>query len=185
MKALGTAHRELVNDNLGFVRALAAKHYPAYADCMEYDDLVGSGLVGLCTAARRFRKNRGARFTTYAHWRVHGAMLDGARRERVLPRLDQFAGGEFDTDTPVEAAVQAFSPRAESLDEELDRRRDSAALKAALGRLPEDKRRLLELHFFHDLSLEEAGRKLGVSKSWASRMMAKALESLKEELTHR
>jgi RNA polymerase sigma factor (sigma-70 family) len=184
MKALGTAHRELVNDNLGYVRALAAKHYPAYADCMDYDDLVGSGLVGLCTAARRFRKNRGARFTTYAHWRVHGAILDGARRERVLPRLDQFpGGGEFETDTPVEAAVHAFAPHPETLDEELDRRRDNAALKAALARLPDEKRRLLELHFFHDLTLEQAGRKLGVSKSWASRMLAKTLESLKQELT--
>src|SRR5437867_3527457 len=114
MKALGTAHRELVSDNLGYVRALAAQHYPAYADCMEYDDLVGSGLVGLCAAARRYRKTGGARFTTFAHLRVHGAILDGVRRERVLLRLDHIpSGGEFETDTPVEAAVHAVTPRPE------------------------------------------------------------------------
>ncbi len=108
--------------------------------------------------ARRFKKNRGARFTTYAHFRVHGAILDGARRERILPRPEQFPGGEFEADTPVEAAVHAVTPRPETLDEELDRRRDNAALKSALARLPEDKRRLLELHYFHDLTLEEAER---------------------------
>lgn len=43
------------------------------------DDLVGAGQEGLLDASRRFEPDRGASFSTYAHYRVRGAMLDHVR----------------------------------------------------------------------------------------------------------
>ena len=181
MKSLAIAHRELINENVDYARALASKHFPAYAHTMEYDDLVASSLEGLCSAARRFRRKYGAKFTTYAHSRIHGAIVDGARRERILPRADNLPG-DFEFDSHVEAAVHFVSPVPESLDDRFDRARENNALRGAIERLPEHSRQLLQLHYFGDLSLEEAGRKIGVSKSWASRMHAKALKRLQKEM---
>ncbi len=58
----------------------------------------------------------------------------------------------------------------------------SAAVEAALAELPEKERRLLQLYYFEDRPLEEAGRIMGLSKSWSSRLHARAVELLKDAL---
>ena len=76
--------------------------------------------------------------------------------------------------------------------EELDRARDPsespeeavgraellATIRAAIAERPEAERRLLERHYFDDVTLEEAARELGLSKSWASRLHARAIEGI-------
>jgi RNA polymerase sigma factor for flagellar operon FliA len=71
------------------------------------------------------------------------------------------------------------SPRAEQLVEEEQQRH---VVREALASLPEKERRLLELYYFEDRSLLDAGAALGLSKSWASRLHARAVTLLKEAL---
>ena len=40
----------------------------------------------------------------------------------------------------------------------------------------------MELYYFADMKLEEAGAKLGLSKSWACRLHARAVNLLREAL---
>jgi RNA polymerase sigma factor for flagellar operon FliA len=40
----------------------------------------------------------------------------------------------------------------------------------------------MELYYFADMKLEDAGKKLGLSKSWASRLHARAVNRLREVL---
>jgi|SRR5215831_5630843 len=56
-------------------------------------------------------------------------------------------------------------------------------LKNALAQLPENNRRLIELYYFQDATLEEIGRVLGLSKSWVCRMHAKSLDMLRALMT--
>ena len=56
------------------------------------------------------------------------------------------------------------------------------AIEAALTALPEKERRLLQLYYFEDRPLEEVGRMMGLSKSWSSRLHARAIELLKQNL---
>lgn len=56
-------------------------------------------------------------------------------------------------------------------------------LAKALGKLPERECELMRLVYLQDLSLQEAGRKLGLSRSWASRLHARAIGLLREALT--
>ncbi len=71
------------------------------------------------------------------------------------------------------------APRAEQLVEEEQQRN---VVREALASLPEKERRLLELYYFEDRSLLDAGTELGLSKSWASRLHARAVTLLKEAL---
>ncbi|HXU70190.1 MAG TPA: sigma-70 family RNA polymerase sigma factor [Polyangia bacterium] len=64
-----------------------------------------------------------------------------------------------------------------------DRERD-VAIEAALKTLPDKERRLLQLYYFEDRPLEEAGKIMGLSKSWSSRLHSRAIELLKDALKH-
>jgi RNA polymerase sigma factor FliA len=55
-------------------------------------------------------------------------------------------------------------------------------VRAAIGTLPDKERKLLEGYYFQGKTLEEAGAAIGQSKSWASRLHARAVERLKEML---
>ena len=53
-----------------------------------------------------------------------------------------------------------------------------AHVREALERLPEAERTLLTLYYFKEMSLQEVGNQLGLSKSWTSRRHAQAIEKL-------
>jgi RNA polymerase sigma factor for flagellar operon FliA len=69
-----------------------------------------------------------------------------------------------------------------SAEEEVVRNQESKNLHLSLAQLPETNRRVLEYCYFQGLTLEEAGRKLGLSKSWVCRLHAKSLELLRLQL---
>src|SRR6185436_11792944 len=52
------------------------------------DDLVGYGHKGLIEAADRFDSKQGVTFTTFAYYRIRGAMLDGLRTMGWYSRSD-------------------------------------------------------------------------------------------------
>jgi RNA polymerase sigma factor for flagellar operon FliA len=52
------------------------------------------------------------------------------------------------------------------------------AVRAALPTLPDPERHLIQRHYFDDVQLDEAARELGLSKSWASRLHSRAIESI-------
>ncbi|MEW6729828.1 MAG: sigma-70 family RNA polymerase sigma factor [Acidobacteriota bacterium] len=51
-------------------------------------------------------------------------------------------------------------------------------IRQAISQLPETERKLIEYYYYHGLTLEEIGNKLGLSKSWASRLHSKCLQHL-------
>jgi RNA polymerase sigma factor for flagellar operon FliA len=56
------------------------------------------------------------------------------------------------------------------------------AIRTGLAELPERERVLLESIYFDGTTLEEAGARLGLSKSWSSRLHSKALERMRRNL---
>ena len=51
-------------------------------------------------------------------------------------------------------------------------------LRAAIAERPDAERLLLERHYFGEATMDEAAKELGLSKSWASRLHARALEGV-------
>lgn len=63
--------------------------------------------------------------------------------------------------------------------DQIDSHRLAERLRAALDRLPERERELMKKHYWEGKNLLEAGAELGISKSWASRLHAQAVERLR------
>ncbi len=67
-------------------------------------------------------------------------------------------------------------------DQKLELEQLKKRVRAAIEKLPEKERKLLTGYYFQAKTLEEAGAEIGQSKSWASRLHARAIEQLKETL---
>ena len=99
---------------------------------------------------------------------------------RVTERLAMvFLASDGDEETnPVNLAVD---PR-ESAPSRLIHQEATEKLRAVVDQLPEAERRLINYVYFDGLNLQEAGIRLGFSKSWASRLHAKILERLADDM---
>jgi RNA polymerase sigma factor for flagellar operon FliA len=235
------AQKRLVEDHIPFVRSIARK-LREQVPMVEFDDLVGFGMQGLIEAGQRFDDRHGVAFTTFAYYRVRGAMFDGLRSMGWLPRseyarlrleertnayLQNLAArqegegrGESAPAPPKAARGRPASAPASGeveervrdiaealggvaavfvtllgrheeqqlLDEraapheQLERHQMAARVRRALASLPEKERRLVEQYYFHDQTLEQVGAGMGLSKSWTSRLHARAIALLRETL---
>ena len=79
-----------------------------------------------------------------------------------------------------EAGFDAADEAAPRADDRTDRRRIAARLRVAIAALPERERTLVTKHYFEGKSLAEAGAELGLSRSWASRLHAQAVDRLRD-----
>ncbi len=70
----------------------------------------------------------------------------------------------------------------ESPEEQVSRAEVLSAIRAAITERPEAERRLLERHYFDDVTFERAAEELGLSKSWASRLHARAIEAIAKSM---
>lgn len=68
---------ELIAAGQPLVRSLALRIFRNIPVRMELDDLIAYGEVGLAEAARDYDAQRGAQFTTFAYYRIRGAIYDG------------------------------------------------------------------------------------------------------------
>src|SRR5215471_3974237 len=91
--------RERIDSCQGLTRSLAVQVCRKFNGQFELDDLIAYGQVGLAEAARDFQPDRGSQFSTYAYYRIRGAIYDGlsqmnwgARRATGQLRFEQMAG---------------------------------------------------------------------------------------------
>jgi len=209
----------------GLVRSLALGVSRKLPPTVELEDLIAYGQVGLGEAARDFDPGRGSRFSTYAYYRIRGAIYDGLskmawfdRGHAAQVRYEQMStevlrlenedvpsgdapGLEADArwfrDVARTLAVVCLATRTgcEPTEEESGEAamvdpssRDAAdlameremsdRLHVVIDALPPVAARLIKSVYFEGLTLQEAGQRVGVSKSWASRLHSRALEQL-------
>ncbi len=68
-------------------------------------------------------------------------------------------------------------------DQRLELEQLKTRVRRAIEKLPEKERKLLTGYYFQAKTLEKAGSEIGQSKSWASRLHARAIERLKQYLS--
>lgn len=212
-----------VESNLRLVTSIALKVFHNINGMVELEELISLGTEGLIQAAMRYDDSKSSAFTTFAYYRIRGAIYDGLgdiaplprwmyRRVRAAKTVDDYLelGEEYRTDaegTRVEnlqalfvrlrSAASLFITSLDGLhddeghpaQDEVESPHCQAAAREtaeivceAIARLPEREAALIRLHYFEQLSLVEAGRRVGVSKSWASRLHGRAIEGLRVEL---
>jgi RNA polymerase sigma factor for flagellar operon FliA len=219
-----TDRNRLIQQHLPLVQGIAAKLKRTLGRSIETEDLAAYGSRGLIEAADRFDPRHGASFSTFAYYRIRGAMVDGLRtmgwysradfaryraeertneylqnlseREAAQPAADGAPGAARALESvaevlggvaavhivALEAASSVADDRLAGADEALEKNESDSRVRRALGKLPDKERRLMELYYFGDKNLTEAGAALGLSKSWACRLHARAVGLLREGL---
>jgi RNA polymerase sigma factor for flagellar operon FliA len=130
--ALWCAYREgrddavrqrLVDRYLGFARTMAARLFARRTyEGLEFDDYLQFARVGLLEAVDRYDGSQGAKFETFAAYRINGAILDGI-------------ASYSDLQEQVAARRRVEAERLEGLHGEAPDRADPAALFAYLADL--------------------------------------------------
>lgn len=214
----------LIERNQGLVRSLALGIHRKGPPHIELDDLIAYGQVGLAEAARDFDPARGNQFSTYAYYRIRGAIYDGlstmswfgrsgARHLRYEQRCDEILD-ESQCEAPAEqqapsldddlrwlqsvSQTMAVVYLATEMDEDaigwreaylpdpsqvsaatvLHQREITQRLHSLIGTLPHQEAALIRATYFDGLTLQQAAQRVGLSKSWASRLHAKVIEKL-------
>jgi len=85
-RAVQRAGSDLVPRHADLVRRIAHQLSARLPACVEVDDLIQAGMIGLLDAARSYDTDQGASFETYASIRIRGAMIDDVRRSDWAPR---------------------------------------------------------------------------------------------------
>lgn len=165
----------------GLVRSIAWQVHRTAPASVEIDDLVAFGFLGLIQAAERFDPDHGAQFSTFAYPRIRGAMLNGmakmsshSARERP-PEDPPPEGGEplAAGRVPGIRSMEPVSPVAQ-----LSAAEARARLAMLVGEMPDQMRELIRLVYVAGMTLKDAGEQLSLSKSWTSRVHARALDHL-------
>ncbi len=84
---------DVIMENMPLVRSIAKRVRRSLPANIEYDDLVNAGVLGLIDALAKFNPNKDVDFSSYAHHRIRGAMVDSLRdldwASRDLRRKDK------------------------------------------------------------------------------------------------
>jgi RNA polymerase sigma factor FliA len=172
-QGLVVAHRALVRK----VAALLCLRFP---HVMAWEEMVSIRELALSEAARSFDPARDVPFEAYAWMRVHGAIHNALMREQRWRRAARdgvykaiVAQGEArDREAFSDALVAGMLM---NLVGEVSRSGDpeagvvyaqmKTALDRALSELSLEDRRLVELHYVKELTLEEAGKELSMCRT--------------------
>lgn len=80
------ANQICVEDYAPLVKRIAYHMMVRMPACVQVDDLIQAGMIGLLEAAQKYDSSRGASFETYAGIRIRGAIVDEMRRGDWAPR---------------------------------------------------------------------------------------------------
>jgi RNA polymerase sigma factor for flagellar operon FliA len=211
----------LIRRYQGYAEGLGLEILKTLPGFVRADDVKSAANEGLVDAASRYDPTRGVPFTSFAYYRIRGAVFDWVRgqcendpyhlaraaaqratdalAERVgespsPPGADLASQSIRDLDALIDGAVASFmlgeaagyygpEPDAHTNPAVSAEKRIAAErIRAAVDRLPDNERTLVSRVYFDDMTIDQAGKTLGLSKSWASRLHARALGRLREQI---
>jgi RNA polymerase sigma factor for flagellar operon FliA len=213
---------ELVERYRPYVYSIAKQVSQSFPVRIDFEELVGYGMVGLLEAAERYDPQRKVSFVTFSYYRIKGAIFDGLRQMGILTRtpndawvrreaalndliqtaaddeMNNPAASVDDEIQTVEKFVDSLIPAyLLSLSEEnapdvadsrdlqnvsVEMRETIKVVRETVRELPEKEREIIESLYFRQISTTELAKKMGVNKSWVSRLHAKAVTRLRQRL---
>lgn len=157
-------------------------------------DLYSFAAMGLMDAIERYRPEFGVRFETYGSRRIRGAIGDGIRSMKWLPRgADHRAGRVIETIVPVDFQTAKSrvgkklhdtlsDPLEPATDEDVELEADHEEVQEALTSLPARERFVVREHYYRRRPLAAIGKDLGVTESRVCQLHRRALRLLESEL---
>jgi RNA polymerase sigma factor for flagellar operon FliA len=183
--------------NLGLVEA-AERYEPRYGVTFQtfayyrikgaiYDGLRKLGPMSRTEYAR-------SRFAARANDILQGATDDEQAQSGVALSVDDEIAATksfIDALIPVyllsleDANLPEVADQSESALQQVERQELVTLTRSLIGELPDDERQVVEEIYFKHLTIVEVSRLLGVSKSWGSRLHAKAVKHLRTLMEER
>lgn len=166
------AFERLVIENQGHVYNLAYKLTGSEQDALDVSQDV------FLRAYQNLRSFRGdSRMSVWLYRLTYNASMDLIKRSRRGTVVQMPAGDEG-----AELELPDLAPLP---DEELERREELEAVRDALSELDEDKRRILLMREYRDMSYADIARALGIEEGTVKSRLARARLALAENLKKR
>lgn len=178
------ARQELIAHNLRLVSHIARKYQiPGYGA----DDLISIGVIGLIKAVDSFRSSSGTALGTYAARCIENEILmtlRASRKRRNDVSLSDPVGSDGEGNEITYQDI--LGTDADALEETVIRRVTIRHVQRVLHRLPSRERLVLELRYGltdgKQHPQHEIAQRLGISRSYVSRVEKKAVALLREEM---
>ncbi len=176
------ARQKLILHNLRLVSHIVRKYY---ATAKNQEDLVSIGTIGLVKAVDSFKIDNGTRFATYAAKCIQNEILMHFRSQKKLnAEVSMNDTIDVDRDGNPLTYTDVISSE-ENLAEDVMRHVEGEkAMMLVRTRLDPRERQVITLRFGLDgvpaLTQREIALKLGISRSYVSRIEKAALEKLRE-----
>ncbi len=156
------------------------------ASLADRDDVASAAMIGLIGAVDRFDPRRGVPFEAYAALRIRGAVVDELRRVDERGRADRRLEGA-ELAVSLDVLMEKGTHHGPVVDDGFSERFEQEDLKTrvqdALGRLPARQREVIARYYGDELTLREAGAKMGVSEARACQLHGRAIQNLRRELS--
>ncbi len=179
------ARQKLITHNLRLVSHIVRKYYSTAKNA---EDLVSIGTIGLVKAVDSFRVENGTRFATYAAKCIQNEILmyfRAQKKQSMEVSLNETI--DVDRDGNPLTYIDVISSE-EDMTEEIGRQILTGKMLSMLQtRLSERERQILKMRYGLDglspMAQREVAEKLGISRSYVSRIEKGALEKLREALS--
>jgi RNA polymerase sigma factor FliA len=160
-------------------------------------DLYSFAAMGLMDAIERYRPDLGVRFETYGSRRIRGAIADGIRSMKWLPRgADRRPGRVIEAIVPMDFQTAKTSvgkklhdtladPLEPAPTEDVELEADHEEVQDALTTLPARERFVVREYYYRRRPLAAIGKDLGVTESRVCQLHRRALRLLESELLER
>ena len=177
-----SARQELITHNLRLVSHIARKYtVPGYGQ----DDLISIGVIGLIKAINSYKADSGTALGTYAARCIENEILmtlRASRKYRGDVSLSDPIGTDGEGNDITFQDILGTDP--EALEDEVIRRVTIEKVRSVLHALPARERLVLEMRYgLTDGTMHpqhEIAKKLGISRSYVSRVEKHAVELLRD-----
>ena len=178
------ARNILIERNLRLVAHIMKKYY---AQASDQEDLISIGTIGLIKGITTFDCTKGARLATYAARCVENEILMYFRSQKKSGQdvsLSDYI--ETGTDGAALSLMDVVSDDADLLESIVGRERVEQVRRAVDQVLSGQERQVVQMRYGLDgcqpSRQREVAQKLGISRSYVSRIEKRALEKLRREL---
>ena len=178
------AKNKLIEHNLRLVAHIIKKYYVGSAD---QDDLISIGTIGLIKAVSTFRSDKGIRLATYASRCIENEVLMYFRANKKSAQ-DLHFGDPIDTDKNGNSlTLMDVVADDVNIADEIDRKVKLEKLKVLLTTALDDREKeIITLRYGLDgedeLTQKEVADRMGISRSYVSRIETSALKRLRRML---
>ena len=177
------ARQELIEHNLRLVSHIIKKYWSSYD---EQEDLISIGTIGLIKAVDSFDSTKGTRFATYGARCIENEILMFFRSKKKDSNVIS-VNEPLDTDSegnPLTLIDIIYCD--DTISDDIDLKRKSARLYELIDAMDEgrDKEIIIRrygLYNTKELTQREIADKMGISRSYVSRIEKRVLEELREK----